>query len=62
MALSGRNKDIFSYQPTLELLLQMKAGKKTKNKKMKVTISHLAISKKTAFLSATRHNLCIAVT
>lgn len=30
MALSGRNKDIFSYQPTLGLLLQMKAEKQNK--------------------------------
>lgn len=33
MALSGRNKDIFSYQPTLGLLLQMKAEKKIKQQK-----------------------------
>ena len=32
MALSGRNKDIFSCQPTLGLLLQMKAEKQDKTK------------------------------
>lgn len=47
MALSGRNKDIFSYQPTLGLLLQMRAEKNQTTKKMKVTISHLAARRKT---------------
>lgn len=50
MALSGRNKDIFSYRPTLGLLLQTKAEKKS-NKKMKVTISHLAARRKTLLFS-----------
>lgn len=51
MALSGRNKDIFSYQPTLGSLLQMKAEKKSNNKKIKVMISNLAARRKTLLFS-----------
>jgi len=47
MALSGRNKDIFSYQPALGLLLQTKAEKNQTKQKMKVTISHLSSKLKT---------------
>lgn len=62
MALSGRNKDIFSYQPTLGLLLQMKAEKKIKQQKNESHHKSPSSQKKNfALLSTTRHNLHIVV-